>query len=434
MRYLKFTGNLLIILCISIMLGILLLALVYAIPVEAMEKQANISGFLLAMEGSYPVFYESMLATKIDNWVNVLMINTAVYDGPQGFLEKIIRAYTVRYEEENLIFSLLHYFSDDQSGAICEPYTRYWHGYLIFLKPFLLFFSIEEIRTVHLSLMGFLTAITAFQLKKQHLERYIIPYISSILFLLPFVLYKTMLYYGVFYLVQISCIFLIHNHRWLIEQDRYRYFFFIIGIICCYVDILSFPLLSLGMPLVFYFLLEKHQTIRETTSKFLSYSLLWSAGFFCMWAGKWLVASIYSRSFAPFQEAFYSLSERSGTMDYTTGMEFSRFDAIWINVETAFEPAVCLFVLIGILILILHHAKCASGRFSFQWHPVYAGLCFIFCMPFVWYFFTANHSYLHAFYTYRILGMSVFALLSALAFPIPEARKQQKLYSKKRNT
>ena len=417
-----------IILIAAVILAILLLLIAYSIPVSPMAQEGKISGFLLAVEGSYPVIYETLLAGKVDNWVNALMVNTAIYNGPEGLLDKVFHAYTVRYPDENLIFALPHYFSFDNAGAISESYTRYWHGYLIFLKPLLLFFHIEQIRLINLLFMVLLTMIIVYLFKKQNLSAYSIPYILSLLFLLPGLLYKTMLYYGIVYLVQISMIIMLYKHSWLSQKERYVYFFFIIGILACYIDILSFPLLSLGMPLTLYFLQTNHLSVQEAVKRFIAYTALWSAGFIFMWIGKWVAASLYDRSFAPLLEALSSILERSGTADYFTGEVFSRFDAISINIETAFIPFLCVFLTGSCYVIALYVMKRKTTRVKLT--ASHAVFVLIFILPFFWYYLCANHSYIHAFYTYRILGMSVFALFCAIlmCFEHQQSHKKQKDY------
>ena len=425
----KLAEKLSIILISSITCGILLLLIVYSIPVSLMEQNGEISSFLLAIEGSYPVVSEYLLASKIDNWVNALMINTAIYDGPQGLLDKVLHAYTVRYPDENLIFALPHYFSIDNSGYIFESYTRYWHGYLVFLKPLLMLFNIEQIRLINLLLIILFAIITVYLFQKNHLSAYSIPYILSLLFLLPHILYRTMLYYGIVFLMQISMIIMLSKHFWLKQKQHYCYFFYIIGILACYIDILSFPLLSLGMPLTLYFVLTSHSKWKDAVKKCIQYGFLWSAGFVSMWGGKWVFASLYEGSFLPIQEAINSISERSGTADYFTGEQFSRLDAVWINIETAFIPFLYVFLIGCCYFVATYFIK--RKFISFERNTSLMGFFLIFILPFLWYCMSANHSYLHAFYTFRILGMNVFVIFCAMlgCFKI---ESRHKLYDKTR--
>lgn len=132
-----------------------------------------------------------------------------------------------------------------------------------------------------------------------------------------------------------------------------------------------------------------------------------------MWAGKWLTASILTQSLAPFTEAFASFTERSSTINYITGKSFSRLDAVLANVEMFCHPYFLAVIAAGILIPIVYFISTGKTKPKLQFKPVYLAFALIILMPIVWFFLTANHSYIHAFYTYRILGMSVFAHLSA---------------------
>lgn len=443
MKYLKFSGKLSIVLILSILLGLVLLSLSFALPVDLMEDNAEKSGITLAIEGSYPLKHEGMITSKVDNWVNTLMINTAIYDGERDFLDKVMNAYTVRFLDENLIFSLVHYFSDDNTGEIHEPYTRYWHGYLIFLKPLLLLFDVNEIQTLNLIMMTLLILSVIYAFYKTDKKEYIIPYLASMLFLFPTVFYKVMLYYGIFYLTNIAILLILFKHKWLTENNRYCYFFFIIGIIACYVDILSFPVLSLGLPLCVYFIQANLSTIKEVLQKFFSFSILWSLGFSLMWAGKWIIASIYEGNLKPLYEAVASLTERSGTLDYITGNTFSRFDAITMNLSSVSDTYYNIVLVVSIIALMIYCLIIKGSNLNVEFEPVYIGFLGIAVMPLVWYFLTANHSYIHQFYTCKLFAGSVFAIFSAFVLFLnaqPTGAKQtknkqkEKVYRNLKNT
>lgn len=76
-------------------------------------------------------------------------------------------------------------------------------------------------------------------------------------------------------------------------------FFFIVGGMACFIDFLTVPIISLGLPLTIYFLkLQKVRKLewKETLKTIFFASLSWGIAYGTIWFAKWaLVDIIYHR-------------------------------------------------------------------------------------------------------------------------------------------
>ena len=139
-----------IILC-GIVLGFVLLLLVELLPKGSMVRHMQESVSVLAEEGSYPVLSSFRMST-LDNVTDALILGSAAYDGEGSLLDTVLLRY--RYicsldgEALDGLNSLIAYYSGYPGlETSTGDYPRYWHGYLLYVKPLLCLLNYQQIRT-----------------------------------------------------------------------------------------------------------------------------------------------------------------------------------------------------------------------------------------------------------------------------------------------
>lgn len=70
--------------------------------------------------------------------------------------------------------------------------------------------------------------------------------------------------------------------------------FLVIGSVTAFMDLLTEPLVTLGIPLAVYFLLteKKNKMIKENIITFIKLCVCWAIGYGSTWATKWIITSI----------------------------------------------------------------------------------------------------------------------------------------------
>ena len=74
--------------------------------------------------------------------------------------------------------------------------------------------------------------------------------------------------------------------------------FFIVGSVTSFMDLLTEPLITLGLPLIIYILLMQKQrtSLKQDIISFIKLSILWGLGYALTWLMKWILVSlIYNR-------------------------------------------------------------------------------------------------------------------------------------------
>lgn len=143
------TTKKIIIYCGCIIVGFLLLVLAYSLPDEPIYQHVRESVSQLETEGIHPQVYEGFVESQLDNFTDALMLNIAsdtTYSS-NALIAAAANCYHT-YDGESVISWLT--VNEEESGeASVISYARYWHGYLVILRPLLIIFNYQEIRIIN---------------------------------------------------------------------------------------------------------------------------------------------------------------------------------------------------------------------------------------------------------------------------------------------
>lgn len=181
------------------------------------------------------------------------------------------------------------------------------------------------------------------------------------------------------------------------------------------MDLLTTPILSLGIPLITYILLEESESkFIENFINIIKLSTMWTLGYAVTWASKWVLASIVLRRNI-IKESLSQILVRTSSVAANTVL--NRHEVIQKNTELIFDDftiKIFLAVLVLWLVLLVIYRK----NKIINMIPV----LIISVYPFIWYSVLKNHSYMHFWFTYRSLGVTVFSLLTFMAYSIDTSR------------
>lgn len=167
---------LLIILCIG--LGLILLMSVFTLPTNLIEKNVIKSAETFEEEGVYPQISVFGITSLLDNWTDAIMLCNAAYSSTNiSLIDRTISVYRINVEEaENPAQVLVSYYSESNNGndignISISSYSRYWHGYLVLLKPLLLCFTYSQIRIMNTIMQGLLCVLLIFIMAYKKLKK-----------------------------------------------------------------------------------------------------------------------------------------------------------------------------------------------------------------------------------------------------------------------
>lgn len=415
-------GCLLLISCI--ILGTLLILAAYCIPKEAMLPNVRTSIETFEKEGIYYCLFDSP-GSRLDNFTDVFMVGNTITSKGKGIIDDAMSNYRTSGSGLNNIQSLRAYV--DNESISFWSYGRYWHGYLVFLKPLFTIFSYSQIRYLNVLFQVGLIAAICVALTKRGLARLCLPIVLVWYLLCPPAVMMSLQFSSVFYIAFGACLLIILFHKHF-EKKGYPYFFIVVGAATSYFDLLTYPMLTLILPLVVVLAMQndKNRKLVASLVSLVKCGVAWGVGFLGMWFGKWCIASLLTGA----DYISQSLSQIATRTSATTsaGEQVAITEGLKRSLETLLTPPVLFGLgLAAVLCIVLAVKKQKQVKFSFAGYVPFILLSLV---PIVWLLITCNHSTVHFWFAYRNLAAVVFALFvgilvsiqtPALASAIPQS-------------
>ncbi len=422
-RLLKQGGRTAAVVLSSIAIGFAALLAVYVIPTDNMEKHLSESVETFQREGSGPVSDIMGVETRLDNYTDALMLLSAAYSGDESIIDKSINVYRYSLSPgEDTVVSLISCYGEG-TAAVTVAFERFWHGYLLFLKPALWMMNYGQIRLVNAALLAICTGFLIIAMIRKGLRGYIIPYILSILLIDPFAIARSIQYSTVYYVATLASLYMLIKLDAFNDSKCKLYMFFTaVGCATSFFDLLTWPLATFGLPSIIMICTDKAET--KAKIRMLIQSLAWwFTGYIGVWAGKWILATIIGGNNIVL-DAVKTALFRSPIKD-NGGFPLSLFEVIGDNLRHFIAPAGAAFILYILFTLFKRFSKNKEDELKADIACNGLPLVFLALIPFVWYGFLGNHSYVYHWFTYREMAVSAFALLSILPVPLSIKPKQK---------
>lgn len=402
-----------LVLLASILAGIVLMSCVYMLPTGRMLTQADRSLPIFENEGTSFCWAPEEKSARLDGFTDAIMMQIAVYIRDADPLKAAMRNDRMEFSEGKLdpAGSLKQYVYGDRSGYVVD-YARYWHGYLLFLKPLLLFFSLSDIRMMNAALQLILAAgVLLLAFRKRGL-RLALPMGLALLVINPVSTALSMQFSSIYYLTLLGLLIMLLTESW--DRSWGYLVFLFLGIGTAFFDFLTYPACAVGTCLALQALMSRADG-KTRLLKTVGSGAAWAFGYGGMWSGKWLAASLITGN-SVMRDAVEQAQYRSGgEVTAAEGGVSATFGAVLgRNLGILANPAAAVIVLalLGLLVWLLVTKRC---RFALE-RASLLSLAVAFSVPFVWYFLLRNHSLVHCWMTYRNLSAAVFALSGGLCF------------------
>jgi hypothetical protein len=401
----------LIILLLMPIAGLILLLLVHLLPTSKIMANVNSSAESIKAECTDELIIDDYHATLIGNFTDCLMLQLSIYDGEHSAFDQALNLYRneVGNEEEWCPGLSLTDYLNGATTNLEVPYPRYWHGYLVILKPLLLFTSLNSVRLLNAGLQMILLAASLILFSKKGQSKLAFSFAASLPFMFFFSSFASLSLSICMYIMLIEMLLIAFFNEKLTENEGYMTFFLVAGCATAYFDFLTYPLVTLAFPLIAVLALTEEET-KKTYLSVLKYTLTWGIGYVFMWASKWIIALVFTGQ-NTLSDAFKTISARTSSAT-DTGRIAGYIKVIKYNISPfmnrAFALLMLLIIVTVIVLIIKKGLKKHFDGFAQRIPVIIIGL-----IPFVWWFVAANHSYEHAAFTCRNFAIFVFAIVFA---------------------
>ena len=183
----------------------------------------------------------------------------------------------------------------------------------------------------------------------------------------------------------------------------------------CFFDFLTVPIITLGIPLIIYFLLKQKEqklSFKETILIILKNSVIWLLGYALTWITKFaLVDIIYHKNLI--HTALKQVGHR--TFDGTSVFELNLIELFKLNFKENNIWIFAVFLIVQIIIGILNK-KSHKAKIDKTYLIKILPYLIISMMPIVWYLVLQEHSIRHAFFTYRALSVFWIGIMITISY------------------
>lgn len=395
-----------------IMIGFILvffvtMTIAYSLPNERIEINTQSSLESIEYVENYPNVFYSERSASLDLFTDRVMLN-------MNFVQNQDNYNVVQQAMDN------------------NAYSRYWHGYQIFLRPLLEIFTYSQIKYLLMFVVFILFALCIILLKEK-LNVGIALLFVAVTIAGYIILAPMCLQYSSVFIIMMSAIIAICKLYKSGEKAilKWAYTFLIIGMVTNFLDLLTFPMITLGMPLIVLFLLnlkyDSNYLLKRNIIALFVNSCTWFIGYAFTWIAKWILASIILHRNV-IQESILQIFFRTrGDEQYPVDrsiMFHDNFNNYFGALENKFWIILAI-ILIAFLILYIFFkkpVKTLTATIPFLVVMVY---------PVIWMLVLSNHSQIHAFFVYRILMILPFAFFSAVIYLIDWMKLKEKINKRK---
>lgn len=415
-------------LCLLLCAVILCIAsnfLAFTIDTKDMRDHVWQGCLMLGEQQSTPQTIGGFLSAQLDNFTSVLILKTAGYVGPEGLAQKAFGGYRVDMpagEGQSEWDAFCDYeFGERSPTGGGMSYSRYWHGYTLPLRLLLCTLDVANLQMLLYFAQLLLLMAAVHLMRGRGLSRLMPGFFLSFFLMMPFSAGICLQYVPVTMLTLLACLCVLLWDERIGRAVGMPVFFALLGLLTNYFDLLTFPPVSFGYPLVLLLALRLRRG-DSGRSLFASAALCgtgWALGYGGMWALKWLLDGLVFG-----WQMLYGIFTQIGLRASDNGGEISRIAVLAENFGVILSKKSYLLLLMlctGMTLAPIGKAL-LKGR-GLRLDPRALNLllpAFAVCL---WTIVLANHAYDHTYFTYRsttVAMLSGFACLGCL--PVPKEK------------
>ena len=367
------------------------------LPDRSIKRHIAESAPVISAEGLYPKAIISVEQCQMDNFTDALIMNQIHSIDRQHPVKSAMRM--VRMSEKGRDWDQTGLLLQTVGGETLEEqhYARYWHGSSFLYRILFLMMDYTTMKLILFIVSSILLLALALAYYRQAGWAKTFALSAGFLFTYGFVTQFSLQFFPVLALTLISSIIIVKRN----ESDNFGLFFFIIGSLVCYFDLLTTPLLTLGIPLAVWLSLRQEDNfdLKDNLLKTIHFTLLWGLGFVLTFGMKWALATLILG-----QNIFADAYEVS--LYRMEAEDFTRWDALTKNFGMLNLWIIGLSAVVLLFFSLINQLKISYKKVVL--------FLLIGLMPYVWYLLVANHSYVHWWFTYRLQAISVVCLFFVL--------------------
>lgn len=452
MKKVLISGTATIVICIA------LLFLTALIPQNALQKNMERSSDYYNNHQLFDHVTDYMFLSRQDNYADCILTNIIYHIDKNNLVESVLSASYYNPEDENVQTSFAY-----AVGNKVEPdvdYSRYWHGSMVLLRPLFVIFDIAGVRMVLGILILLMTVWFEILLFKNRYSIFGVCYGVGLMlvsvwmcafcveYAMPFVVMS----------MELPVLFVLLTRAYekkdaqndKVKRDENKLdnqkadehkldnrkpevilwaVLACAGIVTAFVDFLTTETVTFTMAYILYLIVKNRHNqmkpIKEELICLIKSGIVWFASYGLMIALKWVLALAVLGKDAFFNALSQAALRISGdaTLGNVPGAEvvsnYERISgALWRNMgciypfksTMSYGTSMIFILLVGLIVFSLWYLFREKTKSCIN-----KVLAIVSLLPVMRFLVLNNHSYIHFFFTYRALLVSVVVIMYILA-------------------
>ena len=400
--------------------AVALMTAVYRLPVDKMAEHVAQSEEMLRLQDDEYLRETRGFHDNFDTGTNIIILHEVIFPNSLHPLQDALMNPTANYFCGDLEAWITCLISHAQNRIYEEEdvqyYSRYWHGYLVVLKPLFLLFSLKQIYVLNGILLLTLN-IWILYLLYCRLRLYAVAYALFGLCMNPFYIVFSFQLSAVMYALTISMILLLHFYEPQKRSQTIVYFIFLAdGMMVAFFDFLTYPLVAYAVLFLTYILLGDRKEYCYAMGEMLKTGSAFVFGYGGFWAVKWIAATLFTDENVVF-DGIQNVLHRVGATGMDGDQLFLTEKATPMSSIISNWNAFLDWKTLGIVTLLLVFVLfcCVWKKRRPMIHKEILEISFTVAMlPFAWYAVVCNHCTLHPFLEWREFCILFFGVAIAL--------------------
>lgn len=378
------------------------MTLVYCIPASWIQENVTKSLEVMETEGERPMYAFYRHSAIVDNHTDMLMYESLIANRD--------------------------YYNPIQASVSINQYPRYWHGYQVILRPLTVIFQVQELRYLGMLLFYLLFAWSAWLVAQKTKPVHGILYVFTIASSYLVAVTTCFQYLTTFYVLFLSLIVILTGYeRKRAVPSWLMLCFFVTGMVENFFDFLTYPIITLGIPLVLLLWMRVRDEQADFKNNFwfmFRASVSWGLGYALTWIAKWGISILVfgMKYFWRTMEVVKFRLEGSEEVPLDRIGTIQKNLKAWLNVQdggliTWSKVAVLIFLAALLLVL---WKKLKDRKTVLAYVP----MLFVAAYPYIWYLIMSNHSQIHFWYTYRAQLVALFGGLMFISSILKERERR----------
>lgn len=363
--------------------------LICLLPHRYIDANIRESLVILCEEGIFPDKDKNFLWVK-DNMTDGSMLNIAISGYGMTAIEEAVynpwsfEGYDVCSPAEAGLVAI-----DTQDDTIPrQSYGRYWHGYQIPLRLLHICFNISDIRIINAVILWSLFIVCAVVIyMKMGMAVSFCWVMTLLMFGFP-AIPLSMQYVACYYITFMAVLLML---LWPKKFMNNPVFYFVIGGVTCWLDYLTVPLVTIGIPMAINLM---YNTGKNSKRIFVLLLMSWAAGYVGIWITKWLLQFLIA------EPDFYNAVVGAAQVHFIFNFLPEGFSHKYFLLTSALLAGALAIMLLCYFILYRKTQSLTSRA-----------LFLLALMPFVWCFILIGHTVVHNWFAYRTLTVTAFCVM-----------------------